>query len=395
MHKIPFNKPFIAGKELYYIAQAVTYGNIAGDGHFTKECSRLLEDRFGIRKVLLTPSCTAALEMAAMLCDLQPGDEVIMPSYTFVSTASAVVRMGARPVFVDIRPDTLNIDETKIETAITERTKAIFTVHYAGVACEMDRIMAIARGNSLLVVEDAAQGVNSYYNGRALGSIGHLGCYSFHETKNYICGEGGALCINDDRFRERAEIIRDKGTNRQKFFRGEVDKYTWVEVGSSYVPSEICSAFLFGQLEMLDVIAERRRQIYTSYRRGLKHLEAAGFLQLPHIPDDCVSNYHLFYILLPTQELRDELLDHFKSQGIHAVFHYVPLHCSPVGFDIGYKDGDLPLTEELSLKLVRLPMYYEIRPEEQSAVMDAVSSFVLDRVDLTQTTRHVGAINDR
>ncbi|MFN5437737.1 MAG: dTDP-4-amino-4,6-dideoxygalactose transaminase, partial [Planctomyces sp.] len=262
---IPFNKPFIAGKELFYIAQAVTFGNLSGDGHFTRQCARLMQERFSIHKVLLTPSCTAALEMAAQLCDLDPGDEVIMPSYTFVSTASAFVRMGAKPVFVDIRPDTLNLDEALIEDAISERTKAICVVHYAGVACEMDRIMAIARGHGLKVVEDAAQGVNSWYNGRALGSIGDLGCYSFHETKNYICGEGGALCINDPELIPRAEIIRDKGTNRQRFFRGEVDKYTWVDVGSSYVPSEICSAFLYGQLEEMDRISDRRQEIYLRY----------------------------------------------------------------------------------------------------------------------------------
>ncbi|MCA9110279.1 MAG: dTDP-4-amino-4,6-dideoxygalactose transaminase, partial [Planctomycetaceae bacterium] len=262
---MPFNKPFIAGKELYYIAEAVTFGNIAGDGHFTKSCSRFFEERFRIPKVLMTPSCTAALEMAALLCDFEPGDEVIVPSYTFVSTVSAFVREGAKPVFVDIRPDTLNLDESKIEQAITEKTRAIVPVHYAGVGCEMDRIMEIAERHKLLVIEDAAQGVNASYKGRALGSIGHLGSFSFHETKNYICGEGGALCINDERFIERAEILRDKGTNRQRFFRGEVDKYTWVDVGSSYVPSEICSAFLYGQLELLDTIAERRKQIYASY----------------------------------------------------------------------------------------------------------------------------------
>jgi dTDP-4-amino-4,6-dideoxygalactose transaminase len=370
---IPFNKPFIAGKELFYIAQAVTYGNIGGDGHFTKACSRLLENRFGIDKVLLTPSCTAALEMAAILCELGPGDEVIMPSYTFVSTAAAVMRTGARPVFVDIRPDTLNMDETKIEEAITPRTKAIFVVHYAGVACEMDRIMAIARGHNLVVVEDAAQGVNAFYNGRALGSIGHLGCYSFHETKNYICGEGGALCINDERFRERAEIIRDKGTNRQKVFRGEVDKYTWVDVGSSYVPSEICSAFLYGQLEMLDEIAVRRREIYQQYRQQLKPLEGEQRLRLPVVPEDCQTNYHMFYVLLPTAAERDDLLTQLKSQGIHAVFHYVPLHTSPVGRGLGYTDGDLPVTEDLSARLVRLPMYYEITGEEQRRVSEVVS----------------------
>ena len=298
---IPFNKPYIAGKELFYIAQAVTLGNIGGDGRFTQQCSRLLENRFGIGKVLLTPSCTAALEMAAMLADLGPGDEVIVPSYTFVSTVNAFVRMGAEPVFVDIRPDTLNIDDRLIERAITPRTKAIFPVHYAGVACEMDNIMALAEKYNLFVVEDAAQAVNSFYDGRALGSIGHLGCYSFHETKNYVCGEGGALCINDPALIQRAEIFRDKGTNRQQFYRGDVDKYTWVDVGSSYVPSEISSAFLYGQLEMMDELTERRCKIYQFYREHLEELEKKGLLQIPFLPDEdnCVSNYHLFYLLMP------------------------------------------------------------------------------------------------
>ena len=370
-NRIPFNKPFIVGKELYYIAQAVTYGNISGDGYFTKASAKLMEDRFGVPRILLTPSCTAALEMAAILLDLQPGDEVIMPSYTFVSTATAFVRLGAKPVFVDIRPDTLNIDDALIEEAITPRTKAIVPVHYAGVGCEMDRIMTIADKYGLIVVEDAAQGVNAFYDGRALGSIGHLGCYSFHETKNYICGEGGALCINDDRFRERAEIIRDKGTNRQKFFRGEVDKYTWVDVGSSYVPSEICSAFLYAQLEMLDEIAVRRREIYWQYWRQLKALEDEQLIRLPQIPEECRSNFHMFYVLLATAAQRDALLAHLKPQGIHAVFHYVPLHTSPMGRKLGYRDGDLPVTEELAARLVRLPMYYEISPEEQSQVVES------------------------
>ncbi len=366
--RIPFNKPFVAGKELYYIAQAVTFGNISGDGHFTKACCRLMENTFGTPKVLLTPSCTASLEMAAILCDLKPGDEVIMPSYTFVSTASAVVRMGAQPVFVDIRPDTLNIDESLIEQAITPRTKAIFVVHYAGVSCEMDRIMEIATRHNLIVVEDAAQGVNSFYRGRALGSIGHLGCYSFHETKNYICGEGGALCINDERFRERAEILRDKGTNRQRYFRGEVDKYTWVDVGSSYVPSEICSAFLYGQLELLDQIAQRRQAIYECYREQLAGLEASGGIQLPHIPEECQSNFHMFYAILPSAEQRASLLTHLKSQEIHAVFHYVPLHTSPMGSKLGYREGDLPVTEDLASRLIRLPMFYEIAAFDQHFV---------------------------
>jgi dTDP-4-amino-4,6-dideoxygalactose transaminase len=370
MNLIPFNKPFVAGKELYYIAQAVTLGNLGGDGYFTKKCADLMQERFGVKKILMTPSCTASLEMAAQLCGVGPGDEVIMPSYTFVSTASAFVRMGAKPVFVDVRPDTLNIDEALIEDAITERTKAICVVHYAGVACEMDRIMAIARGYNLKVVEDAAQGVNSWYNGRALGSIGDLGCYSFHETKNYICGEGGALCINNPEMVQRAEIIRDKGTNRQRFFRGEVDKYTWVDVGSSYVPSEICLAFLYAQLEEMDRISERRREIYQSYRRALKPLEAEGLLQLPVIPEDCDSNYHLFYVILPTAQQRDQILAELKSVGVHAVFHYVPLHSSPKGLELCGPQS-LPYTENLSPRLLRLPFYHGMTAEEQQIIIEA------------------------
>ena len=371
---IPFNKPFIAGKELYYIAQAVTLGNIAGDGHFTKACAQLFEERFDIAKLLMTPSCTAALELAAMLCDLKPGDEVIMPSFTFVSTANAVVRLGARPVFVDIRPDTLNLDETLIEDAITSKTRAIFPVHYAGVGCEMDRIMTIARKHNLLVVEDAAQGVNAFYAGRALGSIGDLGTYSFHETKNYISGEGGALCINNPALIERAEILRDKGTNRQKFLRGEVDKYTWVDVGSSYVPSEICSAFLYAQLEMLDSIAERRRRVYEYYQAHLAPLEADGLLRLPQVLEECQINYHMFYILLPDRTTRDALIDHLRQAGIHAVFHYVPLHSSPMGRRLTNEQRELPVTDEISSRLVRLPFYYDLQEKDQARVVAAVGS---------------------
>ena len=367
---IPFNKPFIAGKELYYIAQAVTLGQMAGDGHFTQACSRLLESRFGVHKALLTPSCTAALEMAAMLCNLQPGDEVIMPSFTFVSTANAVVRLGARPVFVDIRPDTLNLDDALIEEAISPRTKAIFPVHYAGVACEMDRLMTVADAHGLLVVEDAAQGVNAFHDGRALGSIGHLGAYSFHETKNYICGEGGALCINAPELVERAEIIRDKGTNRKQYFRGQVDKYTWVDIGSSYVPSEICSAFLYGQLERLDEIAARRQTIYENYLRLLEPLAARGRLRLPHVPQECQSNHHLFYVLLADRATRDRVMAELRAAGILAVFHYVPLHSSPMGQKLGYRAGQLPLTEDLSGRLLRLPFYYEMTLEEQTLVVE-------------------------
>jgi dTDP-4-amino-4,6-dideoxygalactose transaminase len=376
---IPFNRPFIAGKELYYIAQAVTYGNIAGDGFFTQACCRLLEERFGIHKVLLTPSCTAALEMAAMLLDLRPGDEVIMPSFTFVSTANAVVRLGASPVFVDVRPDTLNLDERLVEAAITPRTKAIFPVHYAGVGCEMDAITDIADKHGLKVIEDAAQGVNAFYNGRALGSIGQLGCYSFHETKNYISGEGGALCINSPELVERAEIIRDKGTNRRQFFRGQVDKYTWVDVGSSYVPSEICSAFLFAQLEMLDEIAQRRREIYQFYRHRLAPFEAEGLLRLPHIPDNRDSNYHMFYILLPDVALRDGLLQQLKHQGILAVFHYVPLHSSPMGKKLAAHSNPLPVTDDISQRLIRLPMYYELTEEDRLRVVESIAAYLRGR----------------
>jgi dTDP-4-amino-4,6-dideoxygalactose transaminase len=373
--KIPFNKPFIAGRELFHVARAVTLGNVAGDGHFTQQCSGVFESTYNIDKVLMTPSCTAALEMAAMLCDLGPDDEVIMPSFTFVSTANAVARTGARPVFVDIRPDTLNLDENLVEDAITSKTKAILPVHYAGVACEMDRIMQIADQHDLVVIEDAAQGVNSFYNGRALGSIGHLGCYSFHETKNYICGEGGALCINDTQFVERAEILRDKGTNRQQFFRGQVDKYTWVDVGSSYVPSEITCAFLYGQLEMLEPIAERRRKIYEFYLQGLRPLESQGVLQLPHIPQECQSNFHMFYVLLPDRAARDGLMDHLMQQGVHSVFHYIPLHNSPMGLRLGNQSLTLPITEDISGRLLRLPLFYEITEEEQARVVDGIGEY--------------------
>ncbi len=373
---IPFNKPFVVGKELFYIAQAVTFGNIAGDGHFTQACSKLLEERFGVPKVLLTPSCTAALEMAALLCGLGPGDEVIVPSFTFVSTVSAFVRLGARPVFVDVRPDTLNLDEAAVEKAVTKHTKAIFPVHYAGVGCDMDRIADVARQFGLRVVEDAAQGVNATYRGRALGAIGDLGAYSFHETKNYICGEGGALCINDPALVERAEILRDKGTNRKQFFRGAVDKYTWVDVGSSYVPSEICSAFLYAQLEMMDAISARRRDIFETYRRRLAPLEADELLRLPRVPEECGGNYHLFYVLLRDRATRDALMAHLRASGILAVFHYIPLHSSPMGQKFGGADGQLPVTEDLSGRLLRLPFYYELTEGEQERVVQGVTEFV-------------------
>lgn len=374
--KIPFNKPFISGKEIQYIASAIADGKIGGDGHFTRSCARFIEDRFSIPKVLMTPSCTAALEMAATLCELKPGDEVIMPSFTFVSTANAVIRAGAKPVFVDIRPDTLNIDERFIEKAITPRTRSIFVVHYAGVACEMASLMELAQKHRLIVVEDAAQGVNAFYNGRALGSIGHLGAYSFHDTKNYVCGEGGALCINSPELAERAEIIREKGTNRSKFFRGEVDKYTWVDIGSSYIPAEIACAFLLAQLEAMEDITERRREVHQFYVENLAALEERELLSIAHPPSGCETNYHMFYVLLREGQTRDELMAHLKRNGISAVFHYVPLHTSAMGRTFGYAEGDLPNTEDLSARLLRLPFFPEITRDEQMRVVSCVTEFL-------------------
>jgi len=377
-YRIPFNKPFFAGRELECIAQAVAEGDVSGNGPFTRRCARYLEERLGIHRVILTPSCTAALEMAAMLCNLGPGDEVIMPSYTFVSTASAVVRTGATPVFVDIRPDTLNLDETRIEAAITARTRAIFPVHYAGVACEMDAILEIARAHGLLVVEDAAQGVDSRYQGRALGGIGQLGAFSFHETKNFMCGEGGALCVNDPSLVERAEILRDKGTNRQRFLQGMVDKYTWVDVGSSYVPSEVSSAFLYAQLERMDAISARLRASHEFYRTRLRPLQDAGHLQLPSIPAACADNGHLFWVATVDQSTRDALIAHLGTLGILAVFHYVPLHASPMGRKTCRVAGSLSVTEDIASRLLRLPLYYDLTESQQLEVVDAVAGFFLD-----------------
>lgn len=373
--RIPFNRPFIAGKELFYIAQAITLNNLGGDGHFTNQCARLLEERYGIPKVLLVPSCTAALEMAAMLFELKPGDEVLVPSFTFVSTASCLVRLGVRPVFVDIRPDTLNIDENLIEEAITGRTRAIFPIHYAGLGCDMERIMGIAGRHGLRVAEDAAQALNSFRNGRALGSIGHLGCYSFHETKNVICGEGGALCVNDPSLIERAEIIRDKGTDRKKFLRGQVDKYTWVDEGSSYVPSELSMAFLYAQLEMADAINARRRRIHEYYREALKPLAEDGLVRLPAPCGPDESNFHLFHVLVRDQALRTSLLEHLNGRGINAVFHYVPLHDSPMGRLHGSTPRPLPVTEEMSGRLLRLPLYHDITEAEQARVVEQIEVF--------------------
>jgi dTDP-4-amino-4,6-dideoxygalactose transaminase len=376
MWQIPFNKPYTAGKELFYIAQAMQLGNLSGDGHFTKRCCSLLEQRFGFRRVLMTPSCTAALEMAVMLYDIGPGDEVLMPSFTFVSTANAVVRMGARPRFVDICPETLNVDPDQLASALTSRTRALLPVHYGGVACDMDRICELARQIECPVIEDAAQGVNAFYGDRVLGSIGSLGAYSFHDTKNYSCGEGGALCVNEDRLIERAENIRNKGTNRSQFLRGEVDKYTWVDVGSSYVANELSSAYLYGQLELMDQIAARRRTVYDFYFDRLTPLADSGHLRLPVIPKNCTSNYHLFYVLLKSGEVRSRLMEFLRQRSIQAVFHYVPLHSAPLGRKVAAnQDATLPVTDDISERLLRLPFYHDIQTAEQQLVVDAIAEF--------------------
>jgi len=375
-YRIPFNKPFIVGKELYYIAQAVLSGRIAGDAAYTHKCQSLMETAFDARKILLTHSCTAALEMAAILGGVEEGDEVILPSYTFVSTANAFYLRGARLRFVDVRPDNLNMDESTLEAAVTSKTKVVVPVHYAGIGCDMDTIMGLADKHGFLVIEDAAQGVNATYKGRFLGTIGHFGTYSFHETKNYICGEGGALVINDERYVQRAEIIREKGTNRSQFFRGEVDKYTWVDVGSSFLPSDLLAAFLYAQLENMETINRRRAAIYDYYLEALKPLEDAGRLKLPTGHPDCVGNNHLFYVILEDETTRNALMDHLKSHGILSVFHYLPLHLSPVGRKMGYEPGSLPVTESVAGRLLRLPFYFSLTREEQEEVVKQIGEFL-------------------
>lgn len=365
---IPFNKPYMTGSELSYIAEAHANNMLAGDGPFTRRCHTWLELTTGCSKALLTHSCTAALEMAAILADIQPGDEVIMPSYTFVSTANAFVLRGGVPVFVDIRPDTLNIDETCIEAAITSRTKAIVPVHYAGVACEMDTIMAIAERNHLLVIEDTAQGIQANYRGRPLGSIGNLGCYSFHETKNIISGEGGALLINDPALAERAEMIREKGTNRSKFFRGQGDKYTWVDLGSSYLPGEIIAAFLWAQMEKADSITAQRLAIWERYHTAFDSLEQIGRVRRPVIPGGCAHNAHMYYLLLSDLNDRNQFIGAMKAQGVNCVFHYVALHNSPFGEKVARTHGDLSVTEDLADRLVRLPLWVGLEEQQQRVV---------------------------
>ena len=376
--QIPFNKPYLGGKELWYIAQAHTKGQMAGDGSFTKQCQRWLEQRTGCRMALLTHSCTAALEMAAILADIKPGDEVIMPSYTFVSCANAFVLRGAVPVFVDIRPDTLNLDETKIEAAITARTRVIVPVHYAGVGCAMDVIMAIAERHRLLVIEDAAQAILSNYQGRPLGSIGHLGTLSFHETKNIISGEGGALLINDPALAERAEIIREKGTNRSKFFRGQVDKYTWVDIGSSYLPGEIIAAFLWAQMEEADYISARRMSIWKRYHAAFESLENEVPVNRPAVADERAHNAHMYYLLLSDLQERSALIEAMKQAEIHCVFHYVPLHTAPYGRLSGRAVGPLPVTTDVADRLVRLPLWLGLE-EHLEHVISVLIGYLKDR----------------
>ena len=370
--KIPFNQPYMTGKELEYISEAHRRGRLAGDGVFTEKCHSWLQNQLGTPRALLTPSCTAALEIAALLIDIKPGDEVIMPSYTFVSTANAFVLRGAVPVFVDIRSDTLNIDEKKIEDAITERTKAVVVVHYAGVACEMDHVMSIARSHSLFVIEDASQGFMSSYKGRPLGTIGDLGCFSFHETKNITSGQGGALLINNQVFIEHAEIIREKGTNRSKFFRGEVDKYSWLAAGSSYLPGEVTAAFLWAQLEKASFITQQRRLIWDTYHLQLKSIEASGKLRLPIVPEDCIHNGHMYYILSCSLEHRTMLMASLRELGIFTVFHYVPLHSSPAGSKYSRPSGQLTETERQANCLLRLPMWIGLEAH-QHKVTDALA----------------------
>lgn len=372
---IRFNVPPYVGKETEYMKEAIDSHKICGDGEFTKRCNAWIEEHTGTAKALLTTSGTQALEMAALLSDIQPGDEVILPSYTFVSTANAFVLRGAKLVFVDIRPDTMNIDEKLIEDAITDKTRAIVPVHYAGVGCEMDTIMDIAKRHSLVVVEDAAQGVNAFYKGRALGSIGDYGCFSFHETKNYSMGEGGAILINRPEQIEDAEIIREKGTDRSRFFRGQVDKYTWVNIGSSFLPSDINAAYLMAQLEMADEINENRLQSWARYNEGLQDLAQEGVIELPYIPEECAHNAHMFYIKTKDMEERKALISYLKERDIAAVFHYVPLHSAPAGLRFGRFHGEDRYTTKESERLLRLPMYYNLSESDQQKVIDAVHGF--------------------
>jgi dTDP-4-amino-4,6-dideoxygalactose transaminase len=372
---IPFNRAGLVGNEFRYIAQALENGHISGDGGFTKKCHELFERELGVGKALLTTSCTHALEMTALLLDIQPDDEVIVPSFTFVSTVNAFVLRGARPVFCDIRPDTLNLDEQSVAKLITRRTKAVIVVHYAGVGCEMESILAIANRQGIPVIEDNAHGLFGKYKGKYLGTFGCLATQSFHETKNFTCGEGGALLINDEKYFERAEVIREKGTNRNRFFRGQVDKYTWVDVGSSYLPSDVLAAFLFAQLEKREEIQSRRRSVWSHYNKQLQQWAGRNGVRLPFVPEHCEQPWHMFYMLMPSLERRQELIAHLKARKILSVFHYLPLHLSDMGRRWGGKEGDCPVTECISDRVVRLPFYNELDPADQERVLSAIFEF--------------------
>jgi dTDP-4-amino-4,6-dideoxygalactose transaminase len=374
-YRIPFNRPTLVGSEYARMAQALDNGHISGDGAFTKQCHALLEELVGVHRALLTTSCTHALEMSALLVDPKPGDEVIIPSFTFVSTVNAFALRGARPVFGDVRADTLNLDESKLEALITPRTRAIVVVHYAGVGCEMDAILEIAARHRLTVIEDNAHGLFGKYRGRNLGTFGEMATLSFHETKNITCGEGGALLINEPALVERAEIIREKGTNRSQFFRGQVDKYTWIDVGSSYLPSDLLAAFLLSQLEAADSIQAQRRRIWITYEAGLRDWASDNGVRLPIVPAHCEQPFHMFYLLLPSLDARQRLIAHLRQAGILAVFHYLPLHLSPMGRRFGGRAGDCPVTEEISDRLLRLPFYNSLSEAEQAMVIDTITSF--------------------
>lgn len=372
---LPFNHPTVEGNEQTYVVEAIARGHLSGDGPFTRKCHSFLEQAFGVSKALLTTSCSHALDMAAILADIKPGDEVIVPSFTFVSTVNAFVLRGAKPVFCDIRLDTLNLDETLLESLVTPQTRAIVPVHYAGVGCEMDAIIEIAIQHDIMVIEDNAHGLFGKYKGRLLGTMGHLATQSFHETKNISCGEGGALLINDPRYIERAEIIREKGTNRSRFFRGQVDKYTWVDIGSSYLPSEILAAFLYGQLETYETIQAKRRHIWEYYYQSLQDWAEEYHIRLPIIPEHCEQPYHMFYMLLPSLEYRQALIAYLEKRGIQSVFHYLPLHLSEMGLKFGGKAGDCPVTEDVSDRLIRLPFYNTLREEDQQEVVRVIKDF--------------------
>ncbi len=375
MIKVDFNKPVTVGKEFEYMQQAISNAHISGDGAFTKKSHAYLESELGVKKALLTTSCTHALEMSAILLDFKPGDEVVIPDFTFVSTVNAFVLRGAKPVFVDVHPDTLNLDESKLEAAITPRTKAIVPVHYAGVGCEMDSIMDIANRHKIAVVEDNAHGLFGKYKGKFLGTFGAMATQSFHETKNFSCGEGGALLINNPKLAERAEIIREKGTNRSRFFRGQVDRYTWVDIGSSYLPSDMLAAYLYAQFEQREKIQTHRKNVWEMYNAALKDWAEKNGVGLPHIPEHAEQAYHMFYMLMPNLEIRQKFIMYLRELGIYSVFHYLPLHISDMGREFGYKEGDCPVTEKISDQLVRLPFHNALTSADQEMVIDALMEF--------------------